>query len=265
MSINGFDNEYEFVKYLNGKRVCDLDFSFKEIVYSMFYNIGNDDIIKCWRNHLLQKSDILIRIGNAIRGISIKKGCKNSVHVERISDFVYFLKENNVPNCIIDKYLFYHFADGTKNGSGKVRVSSLEYKKNHQSDIDEINRYFNQKDFLERAIDRFVLKGNNSDYYISGIIYGEVNDFLWISSDDIKKIILSKKDIYSTGVHFGSLFVQPKNRCLNYNKKYIKDRFLVQIKWFSLFDNIIESMNNNVLKQVELNEKLDYFLDFVDY
>ena len=40
---------------------------------------------------------------------------------------------------------------------------------------------------------------------------------------------------------------QPKNRCLNYNTKYEKDRFCIQIKWYSIFDDIIENMNNRVM------------------
>ena len=134
--INGFDNEFEFVKYLNGKMVGELDIVFMEIINTLFYDINNDSVIKCWRNYFPQKSDIFIKIGKAIRGISIKKGSKNSVHVERISDFVIFLKENDIPQEIIDKYLYYHFVDGTKNGSGKKRISMVEYKKNHQEFID---------------------------------------------------------------------------------------------------------------------------------
>lgn len=260
-NINGYDNEYEFVKYLNGKKIKELDIRTQEIIYSIFYGINKNDTIKCWRNHLPQKSDILIKIKDYIRGISIKKGSKNSVHVERISDFIEFLKENNVPQEIIDKYLYFHFADGTKNGTGKIRISTEEYKKNHQGDIDEINTYFNKSNIIEKAADRFVLKGNNSNYYISGIIYGEVDDYLWISKENIKQIMLSKKDEYSTGIHFGPLSVQPKARCLNYNSKYIKDRYQVQIKWFELFDNIIESMNNEVLEKVKMQEQIDKILD----
>ena len=36
------------------------------------------------------------------------------------------------------------------------------------------------------------------------------------------------------------------NRCLNYNEKYRK---YIQIKWYSLFDNIVEQMNNTGMKE----------------
>lgn len=81
--------------------------------------------------------------------------------------------------------------------------------------------------------------------------YGTVNDFLFISSTDVMNILMSKQNIYSTGVHFGSLFCQPMTRNLNYNPKYEKKRFCVQIKWYSIFDDIIEIKNKNVLNHIE--------------
>ena len=175
---------------------------------------------------------------------------KNSIHVERISDFIHFLIENKIDRELVIEYLKYQYADGSTNGKGLERLSVEEYKKNNQHNIDKINKAINNEKILKEAIERFVIKGNNSDYYIDAIICGEVNDFVWATRDDIKNIILSKKDIYSTGVHFGPLICQPKNRCLNYNPKYEKDRFCVQLKWYNLFDDIIENMNSKVMKSV---------------
>lgn len=244
--INGKNNEYEFVRYLNGKKVNELNPMFRALIDKIFYNINETSLISCWMNHLKQKSDIFIRIDEVMKGISIKKGAKNSVHVERISDFIHFLIENKVEKEIVEEYLKYHYADGTINGSGNKRLSIEEYKKFNQDKIDKINDVFNNTELVSKAIDRFVIKGTNSEYCIDALIYGEVDDFLWITKEDIKKIILSKRCVYSTAIHFGSLTCQPKNRCLNYNSKYEKDRFCIQIKWYSLFDDIIKSMNNNI-------------------
>lgn len=258
--LNGFENEYEFVKNLNGKNIQELNPLLRELIYYLFYDIKEDDIIKCWRNHFPQKSDILIKVKNRLRGVSIKKGIKNSVHVDCISEFIHFLIENKIPRPIIIKYLKYHYADGTTNGSGKKRMFAEEYKKIHQQDIDEINKVFNQEELLRKAITRFVIKGNNSKYCIDALVYGEVDDFLWLCTDDIISIILSKKKEKSTTVHFGPLMCQPQSRCLNYNRLYEKDRFKVQIKWYSLNDDIIEYMNNQVINFVESLECVDQML-----
>ena len=259
--INGFANEYEFVKYLNGKKVCELNPMFRELINNIFYLIDENSIIKSWRNHYPQKSDIFIKIGNVIKGVSIKKGIKNSVHVERISDFIHFLIENNVDREVVIEYLKIHYADGSTNGSGINRMSTSEYKLYNQKNIDYINKVFNSKEILIKAIDRFVIKGNNSKYYIDAIIYGEVDDFLWLTREEIIDIIFSKKDEYSTAVHFGPITCQPKNRCLNYNSQYEKDRFCVQLKWYNLCDNIIEYMNREVIKRRIMKEEIEKMFD----
>lgn len=245
--ISGYDNEFEFVKYLNGRKVRDLNPMFRELIERLYDNLNDGYIISSWRNHYLQKSDIFIRINGIMKGISIKKGMKNSVHVDGISNFIHFLIENKVPREIVIEYLKYHYADGTTNGKGKERMSVEEYKVMHQDDIDKINNHFNTEEILDRAVERFIIKGNNARYCIDALICGEVNDFIWIMPEDIKKMILSKKDVYSTAVHFGPITCQPKNRCLNYNPLYEKDRFCVQLKWYNLHDEIIEYMNNSII------------------
>ena len=246
-AINGYDNEYEFVKYLNNRRIGDLNPMFKELIVNLYDCVDESLVIFAWKNHLPQKSDVFVKINGIIKGISIKKGMKNSVHVEGISDFISFLIINNVPKKIIIEYLKYHYADGTTNGSGRKRLSANEYKKDNQKNIDEINAYFNEPVLLNNAIERFILTGNNSDYSIDVLICGEVYDFIWILKDDIKRLIMQKRDVYSTAVHFGPITCQPKNRCLNYNPLYEKERFCVQLKWYNLYDEIIEVMNSNIL------------------
>ena len=97
-----------------------------------------------------------------MKGISIKKGKKNSFHVERISDFINFLIENKIDKEIVIEYLKYHYADGSTNGTGSRRLSVEEYKKVNQSKIDKINIAMSYENILRNAIYRFVIKGKNS-------------------------------------------------------------------------------------------------------
>ena len=123
---NGRQNEYDFVLHFNGKKVKELDPNSYDLIHTIFNNISDETIIKSWKNHYKQKTDVMIKIDNIIKGISIKTGNKNSVHVEPLSSFVHFLQENGIPFNIIDMYLKYHFADGTLDGSGKTRKSSSD-------------------------------------------------------------------------------------------------------------------------------------------
>ena len=246
--MNGYSNELNFVNHLNGHKVKNLNIMLLELIESLFDNVNGDDVITAWKNPFKQKTDIFIKINNIKKRISIKMGSKNSVHMEPISEFIHFLIENGISREDVIEYLKYQYADGTTNGTGKIRLSSEEYKKDNQLKLDKLNIALNQTDILIKAIDKFVLKGNNDINYIDGLIYGTVEDFIFVKKDEIKEIIMSKKDLYSTGIHFGPLFCQPMSRCLNYNKKYEKLRFCVQIKWYSLLEDILEYKNDQSYK-----------------
>ena len=75
-NINGIDNEYKFVKYLNGKRVKELNPLFRELIEELFHPKEEDATIKSWRNHDKQKTGLFIKINGVMKGISIKKGMK---------------------------------------------------------------------------------------------------------------------------------------------------------------------------------------------
>lgn len=53
-AINGFDNEYEFVKYLNKKSVNELNPMFRGLIDELFPNVLGSSVITCWRNHYKQ-------------------------------------------------------------------------------------------------------------------------------------------------------------------------------------------------------------------
>ena len=179
-SRNGFQNEYDFVRVLNNNKIKDIPFQFQLFIFDIFGDISIDFVIKCYKNAKPQKYDIVIEIGNIIKRISIKKGVKNSVHTEPVTEMIHFLIINKMPRNMVINFLKYHYADGSTNGNGEKRISASEYKKDHQQEIDEINAFINNKEFLYKAIDRFVVKGRNSDYKIDAIIYGVSDDFIWI-------------------------------------------------------------------------------------
>ncbi len=246
-NVNGFQNELEITRELNGKLVNELNPMYRDFIEDLFQVVNENDLIKCVIDESNKKYDIIISIKEEKRYVSIKKGIKNSVHVEGISSFIHFLIQNHVKREVVIEYLKFHYADGTTNGTGINRLSAEEYKKDNQEKIDMINTEINNKNLLMEAIDRFILKGNISDTKIDAILFGVNDDFIWIKKEDIIKVILSKVDVYSSAVHFGPLTIQPLDRCLNYNPKYEKRRFCIQVKWYNLADDIIEFMNNRYM------------------
>ena len=254
--ISGFQNEKQFCNMLNNKKIKELNPMLDGFISDLYGNLDGNLIIKCRISYSNKKYDIVLTIDDIVKRVSIKKGIKNSVHVEGISSFIHFLIENKVKKEYVINYLKYHYADGTTNGTGRNRISVNEYKLTHQQEIDELNKVLNNEELLGKAVERFIIRGNISDKEIDALIYGTVNDFYWIKKEDIYKIILCKKDIYSTAVHFSSLTVQPLDRCLNNNHKYEKRRFCIQIKWYNLIDDIIENMNNKIIENSNLDNIL---------
>lgn len=251
----GFKNEEMFANYLNNKKVKHLPPHYQEMIIELFGYVNFNSYLSCWVDRTKKKYDIVIKLDNKYRRVSIKMGVNNSVHTEGISNFIHFLIENNMPRDIVIKYLKYHYSDGTTNGKGTNRISAKEYKELHNDDIEEINFYFNKEEFIIKSIYRFVLKGTNSNISVDGLIHGTVDDFLFISKKDIIDILLSHKDNVQNGVHISDLFCQAKAKNLNYNPKYEKDRFCLQVKWFDILDCIIEKKYINECDKRELNSK----------
>ena len=120
--MQGYQNEFAFVMALNNKRKSELNPLLDDLIYFLFGNIGDDIIIKSWRNKHPQKTDIFVKVNGVMKGISIKYGSRNSVHTESISTFIEFLKELNASEEIIDIFLKYHYGDGSTNGTGKKEL-----------------------------------------------------------------------------------------------------------------------------------------------
>ncbi len=246
--VDGFQNERNFVQELDGKRVKQLQPLYYRMIIQLFGKVWGFKKVHAWVDERKKKYDIVIKIGKIEKKISIKKGINNSMHVEGISTFIHFLIEMKIGRDHVMTYLKYHYADGTTNGKGEYRMSVQEYKQLHQEEINQLNSCLNHPFVLRQAIDRFVLRGRNSEEAIDGIIYGVVNDFIFISAKDIIKVIESKRDVSMTGVHFGPLACQPMTRNLNYNPLYEKKRFCVQIKWYDIYEDVVTYMKQEVEK-----------------
>lgn len=244
---DGYQNEFLFVLEFNNKKVKELNPLLREVIDDIFYNINEDSIIKAWRNPCNnEKGDILLKIENQTRFISVKKGSRNSVHLESIISFKDFLKELGVSDKIIYYYELFHY--GVNRRDYNQILSSKEFCSKNKRKIKKINQALTKID-IEKIIDRFILQGKISEHRVSGIISGVPNDFMWINSNDIVNSIKSNINRESSAVHISSLYIQPMNRCINGNKKYEWCKEFIQVKWYSLFDDIIMQKNRNMMEK----------------
>ena len=233
---SGFQNEWNFFYYLNNKRVGEVNKMFKEFLLANFSNINDNLMISSFVNLNRQKEDIWIKVGEEKKSISIKMGKTNTVHSEYIYNFTNYLEKEKVPLKIINIILEYFFADGTYDGSGIRKITFPEYKIKIKRKIKKVNKYFSKnEELLIKLIKRFVI--GKTDI----LIHGTIDDFTYITKDEIINLLLEAKNDPSTTIHFSHLMLAARSR----NNEV--DKFIVQIKWYNIADDI-KSIRNKIKK-----------------
>lgn len=214
------------------------------MILFLFPNVNLNSVVHCYKNVEYEKGDICIKVLDEVKYVSIKMGHRNSVHCESIKKFVKFLEKLNISKNTIKEILKYQYADGTINGTGNYRLSTVEYKKNNKDSIKQINNELNNPEILREAVNRFIIQGTQwHTHKIDLLIYGIPEDFFFITPKEIHTYVQSKKNMESSAIHFSCLTFQPLSRILDYNEKMEYMRDWIQIKWYNLEDNIIELMN----------------------
>ena len=244
----GYQNEKDFVELFNDKYFYELDSNSQQFLKELFRDIiNNDEKIKSWKNKSVQKTDIFIKYKNYIKNISLKCGNNNSIHHEQIQEFKIYLEKLGIPYNIINKYVSYHYGY-MKDEDGKIDFSKLlsgeEYKKLYQKEIDDFNNSINKTRIIVDMVDRFIIRGRNSDYDIDALICGTIDNYVWIMKYDIYDLILSKKSLDFTSPHIACMTIGPKKRNLDGNSKNKKDRYIVCIRWNFIKKDIIEFKNS---------------------
>ena len=209
--------------------------------------IDNEEHICAWKNKMVQKTDILIKYKNYIKNISIKCGNNNSIHHEQIQEFKRYLEKVGIPYNVVSYYMSYHYGyqrneDGSINFN--ITLSADEYKKRYQKDIDIFNKSINKTRIIIDMIDRFIIKGRNSDYDIDALICGTIDDYVWILKYDLYDLILSKRCLDYSSPHVACMTIGPKKRNLDGKSKNIKDRYIVCIRWNFIKEDIIQFKDN---------------------
>lgn len=239
----GYQNENDFVYLFNNKYLKELDKNSQEFLEDIYDgNITSDEPIKCWKNKMVQKTDIFIKYKNKIKNISLKCGNSNSIHHEQIQEFERYLWNIGLSNEIIQKYVGYHYGyrkDENGHNDYNNQLSSEEYKTLYQKDLDEFNIVINKTKIIVDMIDRFIIRGRNSDYDIDALVCGKIDDYVWITKYEIYDLILTKRCLEFKSPHIACLTIGLKKRCLNGLTNNVKDKYLVCIRWNFIRDDII--------------------------
>lgn len=240
----GYQNEYDFVLHFNNKYLYELDYNSQCFLKDLFGEIiESDEKIVSWKNKMLQKTDIFIKYKNYIKSISLKCGHSNSVHHEQIQEFKRYLEKIGIPYKIIEIYTSYHYGymrDENGITNFEKKLSSDEYKALYQTELDIFNKSINKTKIIIDMIDRFIIRGRNSDYDIDVLVCGTVDNYVWIKKYDLYDLILSKRCLDYTSPHIACLTIGPKKRNLDDTSKNYRDRYLVCVRWNFIKESIIE-------------------------
>ena len=162
------------------------------------------------QNKSTQKTDLYIRYKKYVKAISLKCGRNNSMHCESIQDFKAYLEKIGIPYKIIDKYVCYHYGylkDENNKTDYSKKLSSEEYKILYQNEIDIFNKQINKTKIIIDMIDRFIIRGKNSDYDIDALISGTIDNYIWILKYDIYDLFLENRKNDYTSPHIACLTI----------------------------------------------------------
>lgn len=123
-------------------------------------------------------------------------------------------------------------------------LSAEEYKTYYQDEIDIFNESINKTRIIVDMVDRFIVRGRNSDYDIDALVCGTINNYVWVTKYDIYDLILSKRCLDFTSPHIACMTIGPKKRNLDGNSKNAKERYIVCIRWNFIKEDIISFRNN---------------------
>lgn len=232
MKNDGIANEYNISKSYNCKKYEELSSFQKEFIKELFDEINYDELIKSNLFTRSAKPDIYISMKNKIKFISIKSGKTDSVHFEKIKDFILFLRSLGVSKETQKTILLFHYGDGTLIGNGKIRKSYNELILEFKDRIEIANLELNNPYIIQAMYMRCLINGN--EYRSNGVdyfYYGNQNYGVYVSKEKLLKFILRKKHYSFNTLHIGPMTIQPYLRDVDNKSKNTFKRDYVQIKW----------------------------------
>lgn len=266
-NLHGNRNEELLVKYLDGKKIKDLNTNMKNfitfIIKDKEINFSNEDTIKSYlvTNNKF-KQDIIIILQEKEYNISVKMGTGNSVHQEKIEGFINYLKNAyDISETLANDFRLSIWVDGTLDGKGDVskRFKISKLKELYPESKERIQNFLN--DNKKELITHFIKVGRHNSH-VDYIYHGSIDNGSWISVDQLINYNLNYAYDLSkakAALPIGRMSIQPWNPVLNGNPKTEHKRGQIQVKYTSMekdFAYLIEKNSKN--KGTYLGDKEEF-------
>jgi len=256
----GIQNEENFVKELDNKLFGELNKNLQMFLFYLFPNIDKTARFHCYMTENFCKPDIVIYQNDQYRYVSVKYGQAETVHNENIMTFIEFLRDCQISEETIESYLLYHFGDGTKDGTGKRRMDSVETRFTYDDRIKKMNEEFNSsKAFIKGFADRTMFQGVNPQASRADYLYhGDPDKGVFISRDQVMKHI-DRKDwsFMNRCVHIGPLIVRPHARYAGKEILNEKHRHTVAVNYPGIVSDMLYIQNRYNFRNIsEKNKEL---------
>lgn len=228
----GIKNEDLLIKALNGKKVYELNNNLSFFMRNIFKNCEQNIMIEAGHCQKGRKPDIFVKINKEIHYISIKYGTSETIHEESIITFVTFLLKNNISTETIKTILFFHFGDGTIDGTGTIRYGYIDVIYKLKEKILKANEELNNPEFILKTAKRFLFIGRGKEDENADILFhGNENFSIFCNYNQIMQYLKTKSFRKLNSLHIGPFIINPKARYIDFNENKPENRYKISIKW----------------------------------
>lgn len=241
-------NEDYMVKNIDGKTFSELNENLQHFLCIVFPDIKDSDKLRAYKTENYIKPDMVVECNGIRKFISVKYGNSETVQTESLLTFLDFLRKNGIDEYSIESYLLFHYGDGTTDGTGRFRLSSVETRFKMHDRLKKLNEALNQdKDFVLAFVNRMMWDGVNPQADKAEFLYhGDPEYGVFMNKNQMTKHLSVKNwDFMDSCVHVGPLVIRPKYRYSNKEIANEEMRHYVTITYPRLVSDILYISSRN--------------------
>ena len=232
--------EVEVIQSLNGKKVKELSNNLRNLMTPLYGFLDEEEIVQCYKIEDFIKPDFVTVYKGEKKYISMKSGRAESVHQESISNFIAFLRSQDISQRTLETILLYQYGDGTIDGTGKQRYEYNKLRLKLDARIQDANRELNRnKEFIMKVIERCMFVGTLANAIpIDCIYFGDYRYGVVATTNQIEKHIYRKNWNWMNNLHIGPLQLRPHARYVGKEIKNPESREKVECYWANFASDI---------------------------